>query len=64
MDMSIVGNVMHQQTKIDTLEKVNISLLKTNNEQTEKQVKQLLDSVAVAPASPIGNTGKNINIQV
>ena len=64
MDMSIVGNVMHQQTKIATLEKVNISLLKTNNEQTEKQVKQLLDSVAVVPDSPIGNKGKNINIQV
>ena len=62
--MSIVGNVMHQQTKIATLEKVNISLLKTNNEQTEKQVKQLLDSVAVVPDSPIGNKGKNINIQV
>lgn len=61
MDMSVVGGVMNQQTKINTLEKVNVSLLKTANKQAEQQTTQLLDSVAPIPE---GNKGRNIDISV
>ena len=62
MDMKVIGSVMMNHAKVSTLEKVNVHLMKTNNEQVEKQAVQLLDSVAPA-ASPDGK-GKHINIQV
>lgn len=61
MDMSVVGNVLTEQTKISTLEKVNVSLLKKNNDQAEQQVSQLLDSI---PAMPEGSKGNNIDTHV
>lgn len=62
MDMSIVGGVLSEQAKITTLEKVNISLLKTANNQAEQQAMQLLESVA--PATPEGSKGHNIDVSV
>ncbi|WP_019614374.1 MULTISPECIES: hypothetical protein [Psychromonas] len=61
MDMSVVGGVMTQQAKISTLEKVNVSLLKTANKQAEEQTVKLLESVKPAP---VGNLGKHIDIEV
>lgn len=61
MDMSVVGSVLTEQTKISTLEKVNVSLLKKNNDQAEQQVSQLLDSI---PAMPEGSKGQNIDTHV
>ncbi|MCP5079747.1 MAG: hypothetical protein GY951_17050 [Psychromonas sp.] len=62
MDMSVVGSVMSNHAKVSTLEKVNVHLMKTNNEQTEKQTMQLVESVAPV-ASPDGK-GKHIDITV
>lgn len=64
MDMSVVGGVMHEQTKTNTLEKVNISLMKTSNEQAEQQAAQILQSVAPDTSSPEGNKGHNVNTAV
>lgn len=61
MDMTIVGGVMSHQAKVSTLEKVNVSLLKTINNQAEQQATKLLESIAPMPD---GNKGKNINITV
>ncbi|MCG6201469.1 hypothetical protein [Psychromonas antarctica] len=63
MDMSIVGGVLSDQAKISTLEKVNVSLLKTANTQAEQQATQLLDSIAPVAVSD-GNKGKHINVSV
>lgn len=62
MDMNVVGSVLTEQTKVNTLEKVNVSLLKKANEQHEQQVAQLIDSVA--PAKPEGSKGHNIDLSV
>ncbi|PKF61111.1 hypothetical protein CW745_12460 [Psychromonas sp. psych-6C06] len=62
MDMSVVGSVMSHQAKVNTLEKVNVHLMKTNNEQTEQQTMQLLQSVA--PVESPDGKGKHIDIQV
>jgi len=62
MDMSIVGSVMGNQAKVNALEVVNVSLLKTANEQAEQQAVQLLESVA--PAESSDGKGQNIDIHV
>ena len=62
MDMSIVGGVMSEQAKVSTLEKVNVSLLKTANNQAEQQAAQLLESVAIA--TPEGSKGHNVDVSV
>lgn len=59
--MNVVGSVMSEHAKVSTLEKVNVHLLKKDNEQKEQQVTQLLDSVAPVQE---GNKGLNIDIQV
>jgi 16S rRNA G1207 methylase RsmC len=64
MDLAMVGQMMNQQAKIDTLEKVNVSLIKSTNTQAEQQVAQLLDSVALDTTIVEGNKGKNINLSV
>jgi len=61
MDMSVVGGVLSHQAKINTLEKVNVILLKTANDQAEQQAAQLIESVA--PVAE-GNKGQNVNISV
>lgn len=63
MDMSIVGGVMSEQAKVSTLEKVNVSLLKTANNQAEQQAAQLLQSIAPATA-PEGSKGHNVDVSV
>lgn len=64
MDMSVVGGVLSEQAKVNTLEKVNVSLLKTKNEQAEQQAAEILASVAPVAPSTEGNKGQNINIAV
>lgn len=61
MDMSVVGSVMSNHAKVSTLEKVNVHLLKTDNEQKQQQMTQLLESVAPVPE---GNKGKHIDVHV
>jgi len=61
MDISVLGSVLTEQTKIDTLEKVNISLHKENIEQTERQATQLLESM---PPIPEGSKGNKIDVIV
>lgn len=61
MDMNVVGNVLTEQTRVNTLEKVNIHLLKQANQQAEQQTQQILQSVAPKPE---GNKGHNIDISV
>ena len=63
MDISAVGQAMNQKAQIDTLESVNISLLKTSYDQNEQLAVQLLESVVSLPV-PEGNKGKNINTTV
>ena len=62
MDMSIVAGVLSEQAKVSTLEKVNVSLLKTANNQAEQQAAQLLESVV--PATPEGSKGHNVDVSV
>ena len=64
MDMSVVGGVMSHQAKVNTLEKVNVSLMKTANNQAEQQATKLLESVAPVAPSSDGNKGQNVNISV
>lgn len=61
MDMSVVGTVLTEQTKINTLEKVNVGLLKKTNEQAEQQATQLLNSIAPMPE---GNKGHSVDTHV
>ena len=61
MDMSVLGSVLTEQTKTNTLEKVNISLLKKTNDQNELQATQLLESI---PPMPEGSKGHNIDTTV
>ena len=61
MDMSVVGSVLTEQTKINTLETVNVNLLKKSNNQAEQQPSQLLESI---PPMPEGNKGNNIDTHV
>lgn len=61
MDMAVLGSVLTEQTKVNTLDKVNINLLKKTNDQAELQATQLLASI---PAMPEGNKGNNIDTMV
>ncbi|WP_354625648.1 putative motility protein [Psychromonas sp. MME2] len=62
MDMAVVGSVLTEQNRINTLEKVNINLLKTTNNQAEQQAAQLIDSIA--PVKPEGSKGHHIDVSV
>jgi hypothetical protein len=62
MDMSVVGSVMSNHAKVSTLEKVNVELMKSDQDQTEKQTMQLLESVA--PVASSDGKGQHINIKV
>jgi len=63
MDMNVLGSVLTEQTKVNTLDKVNISLLKTGNEQAELQATQLLESIPDMP-KPEGNKGHNVDTHI
>lgn len=63
MDMSVVAGVMREHAKVDTLEKVNVSLMKTTQEQAELQATKLIESVAPLPA-PEGGKGHSIDLSV
>lgn len=61
MDIKVLGSVLTEQTKTDTLDKVNISLHKKNIEQTERQATQLLESI---PPMPEGSKGNKVDVTV
>ena len=61
MDIKVLGSVLTEQTKTDTLDKVNISLHKKNIEQTERQATQLLESI---PPIPEGSKGNKVDVTV
>jgi hypothetical protein len=65
MNLSSVGAVLTSETQRQTLEKVNVSLLKQSNEQQEDLTNQLLQSVAPVQASSSGsNLGQHVDITV
>jgi len=55
------GAVMVKQTQSNILEKVNVSLLKTSNNQAEQQTAQLLESVTPVASSPSGGLGQHVD---
>lgn len=65
MNLSSVGAVLTSETQRQTLEKVNVSLLKQSHDHQETMASELLQSVvpvqAVNPDSPLG---QNIDIKV
>ena len=65
MDLSSVGAAMLAQTQSQTLEKVNVSLLKQSHNQQEDLANQLLQSIAPAQASsPDSSLGQHVDIMV
>lgn len=64
MDISVVGSVMHEQAKTNTLEKVNVILTKKSNELAEQQTIKLLESVVPDTSMPESNKGHNVNVAV
>ncbi|MFT5757120.1 MAG: hypothetical protein ACI9LM_001845 [Alteromonadaceae bacterium] len=61
MSLSSVGAAMASQIQSNTLEKVNMSLLKTANNQAEQQTAQLLESVAPVASSSSGSLGQHVD---
>lgn len=65
MNLSSVGAVLTSETQRQTLEKVNVSLLKQSHEQQEDLTSQLLQSVAPTSASNSdSNLGQHVDIKV
>ena len=65
MNLSSVGAVLSAETQRQTLEKVNVSLLKQSHEQQADITNQLLQSVApVQASSPESNLGQHVDITV
>lgn len=65
MNLSSVGATLSAETQRQTLEKVNVSLLKQSQQQQEDTTTQLLQSVTPAPASSSGsNLGQHVDITV
>lgn len=65
MNLSSVGAVMTAEAQRQTLEKVNVSLLKQSQEQQEDIANQLLQSVApVQSSSPESSLGQHVDITV
>ena len=57
MSLSSVGAAMGNQAAMNTLDQVNISLVKKSNDMAEQQANQLLQSVApTAQASSSGGS--------
>ncbi|NQZ83847.1 MAG: putative motility protein [Colwellia sp.] len=61
MSLSSVGAAMASQIQSNVLEKVNVSLLKTANNQAEQQTAQLLASVAPVVSSSSGSLGQHVD---
>lgn len=61
MDIGVVAGVVREQSRVDTLTKVNVSLLKTTNEQAQQHAAQLINSITSLPE---GNKGHHINTHV
>jgi len=66
MNLSSVGAVLSAETQRQTLEKVNVSLLKQSHEQQADITNQLLQSVAppVQASSSGSNLGQHVDITV
>jgi hypothetical protein len=65
MNLSSVGAVLSAETQRQTLEKVNVSLLKQSNEQQADITNQLLQSVVpVQASSSESNLGQHVDITV
>mgnify|MGYP000403894601 FL=1 len=65
MNLSSVGATLTAETQRQTLEKVNVSLLKQSHEQQADITNQLLESVAPVQASNSGsNLGQHVDITV
>ncbi len=65
MDLSSVGATLSAETQRQTLEKVNVSLLKQSQDQQEKITTQLLQSVGpVQASSPESALGQHVDIRV
>ncbi len=65
MDLSSVGATLSAETQRQTLEKVNVSLLKQSQDQQEKITTQLLQSVSpVQASSPESALGQHVDIRV
>jgi len=64
MDLSSVGAILTAKTQQQTLETVNVNLLKQSQDQQEKTIGKLLDSVAPAQApDPESSLGQNVDIR-
>ena len=61
MSLSSVGAAMASQIQSNVLENVNVSLLKTANNQAEQQTAQLLASVAPVVSSSSGSLGQHVD---
>ncbi len=65
MSLSSVGAAMGAQSQQQTLESVNVSLLKQSQNQQKELASELLQSVAPAPApSPESSLGQHVDIRV
>jgi len=65
MNLSSVGAILTAETTRQTLEKVNVSLLKQSHDQQENHANQILQSVApVQASSSSGNLGQHVDITV
>ncbi|WP_019616913.1 putative motility protein [Psychromonas ossibalaenae] len=62
MSLSSVGGAMGVQAQVNTLEQVNVSLLKTANKQAEQQVSQLLQSVT--PTAPVSDESRGQHVDI
>lgn len=65
MNLSSVGATLTAETNRQTLEKVNVSLLKQSHEQQENLTSQLLQSVTpVQASSSEPHLGQHVDITV
>ncbi|NQY64986.1 MAG: putative motility protein [Alteromonadaceae bacterium] len=66
MELSSVGAVLTAETQRQTLEKVNVSLLKQSQNQQEDLTNQLLESVAPPARASSSNSslGQHVDIIV
>jgi len=65
MSLSSVGAAMGAQSQQQTLESVNVSLLKQSQNQQKELASELLQSVAPASApSPESSLGQHVDIRV
>ncbi len=65
MNLSSVGAALTAETQRQTLETVNVSLLKQSQEQQEQTVGKLLESVSpVQASSPESSLGQHVDIRV